>query len=273
MRKLLVEGPAAESISLFAEAVGIGTTCNPSAAYSYISHRLTRPPQNWHGHQVTSVHSWPTPLPSGGLLPDIEVLPPRYQGFARSGKETNKEVYEAISQAISLLSHVEANRVLLSAKWLIPIFGIEGIIESSFSSLTLPWVIFLSPKSVSRTLEAIVHESAHHELFLFEIILDAYGKWSLSSRHEFGESFYSPWRNEYRPAISVLHGAYVFSRIGMVLNHLNMKRSVGVGEDEIESDPSRIVSVLPFLEKTFRGSAFAPLVTSIYSSCERQAAA
>ena len=83
--------------------------------------------------------------------------------------------------------------------------------DMSFSDPELPFSIFVSiPKSdevfyIERLVESIIHESLHLQLTLIE------KKENLYSDKE--SKTYSPWKNEPRNSVGILHAVYVFSKL------------------------------------------------------------
>lgn len=82
-------------------------------------------------------------------------------------------------------------------------------LDISYSNPNLPFSIFISlckdSSSISslRVAESILHETMHLKLSLIETFSDIVDTKS-------SNLFYSPWREEKRPAQGVLHGLYVF---------------------------------------------------------------
>jgi HEXXH motif-containing protein len=82
--------------------------------------------------------------------------------------------------------------------------------DVSFSDPSLPFSIFISvPTAIRndaplRVAEAIIHETMHLQLSLFERLMPLVQPFECADRH------FSPWRNEYRDAAGILHGIYVF---------------------------------------------------------------
>lgn len=85
-------------------------------------------------------------------------------------------------------------------------------IDTSYSHPDLPFTIFVSVcqdtslKSDLRVAESILHEAMHLKLSLIEEIEPLVKPFT-------GNLYFSPWRDELRPAQGVLHGAFVFRAI------------------------------------------------------------
>jgi HEXXH motif-containing protein len=90
-----------------------------------------------------------------------------------------------------------------------------GIAFSIFVSLCKD----ISPLSDLRVAESILHEAMHLKLTLIEKIVPLV-------KVDTGNRYYSPWREELRPARGVLHGMFVFRTI------LDFFRGLGVPEGE-----------------------------------------
>lgn len=198
------------------------------------------------------------------LLNHEPFIPPQVSHLADYSKNVRDEIFDAITNVWPLLPEFEKKRTGQWCKYIVPIFGVKGLSETSFSNINSPNVIFLSPKSYLRTLEALIHESSHLELFSFEKYLDKIGVWDFEGRSNYHGYIWSPWRAENRPAIAVLHGAYVFSRVHMVVHRHDSKifetsESVNSGRKIIKS----IEQSLPSLNTAFNNSNFSPLLEEI----------
>lgn len=96
--------------------------------------------------------------------------------------------------------------------------------DVSFSEPHLPFSIFVSvPRQRSevyslRVAEAVVHEAMHLQLTLIELILPL-----IKSR---SRQYYSPWRGEFRDALGMLHGLYVFCVVNEFLRAMQTQASL-----------------------------------------------
>lgn len=96
--------------------------------------------------------------------------------------------------------------------------------DVSFSEPHVPFSIFVSmPRSRSavnalRIAEAIVHEAMHLQLTLIGLILPL-----IKSR---SRQYYSPWRGEFRDALGMLHGLYVFCIVNEFLRAMQTQASL-----------------------------------------------
>lgn len=85
-------------------------------------------------------------------------------------------------------------------------------IDVSYSHPDIPFSIFLtlcpeiSPDSILRVAEGILHEAMHLKLSLIEEVVPMINK---GTTH----TYFSPWRDELRPVRGVLHGLFVFRAI------------------------------------------------------------
>lgn len=83
--------------------------------------------------------------------------------------------------------------------------------DISFSDPAIPLSIFVSMPSsnskfhIERLVENIIHESLHLQLTLIEKQENIY--------RENKEKIYSPWKNEPRSNVGILHAVYVFSKL------------------------------------------------------------
>lgn len=88
-------------------------------------------------------------------------------------------------------------------------------VDISFSDPGLPFSAFVSvsgPSAVAgalRVAEALLHEAMHLQLTLAEAVVPLV---TVTER-----TYFSPWRNEYRTALGVLHALYVFRVIDAFL--------------------------------------------------------
>ena len=79
--------------------------------------------------------------------------------------------------------------------------------QFSFTLSNLPGLLFVGGSDrLLPIVEAIVHETGHARLHHANEIHPL-------ARGEQREEYYSPWRNDPRPATGVLHGAYVFALV------------------------------------------------------------
>ena len=84
--------------------------------------------------------------------------------------------------------------------------------DVSYSHPDIPFSIFVSisekktEEATLRIAESIIHEAMHLQLTLIENYIDLVKPNSTNK-------YYSPWRDEKRPARGVLHGLYVFRTI------------------------------------------------------------
>jgi HEXXH motif-containing protein len=85
-------------------------------------------------------------------------------------------------------------------------------VDVSYSHPEISDVIFVSvcrddsPHSQARVAESILHESMHLKLTLIERLVPLV-------KPNTGNTYFSPWRDEKRPARGVLHGLFVFRTI------------------------------------------------------------
>jgi len=94
----------------------------------------------------------------------------------------------------------------------------EPEFDVSYSHPDIPFTIFVSvgqkhsELDTIRLAEAILHETMHLKLTLIESHITFFNGGP--------QTFYSPWREEYRPVRGVLHGLYVFSAINDFLKKI-----------------------------------------------------
>jgi HEXXH motif-containing protein len=94
-----------------------------------------------------------------------------------------------------------------------PLLASDQHYDVSFSDPAIPFSVFVSApapcdrNSILRVAESLVHETMHLQLTLFEglsPLVDAASNWSM----------YSPWKQQERSALGILHGLYVFCILG-----------------------------------------------------------
>lgn len=135
-----------------------------------------------------------------GLVPDYE---------AGSGKQLSKlnKAFEVLAQVQPVLDCitklVRCVQVLKQE---------DAEIDLSYSSPKIPFTIFVSVCADDsiianlRVAESILHEAMHLKLTLIESITPLL-------LPDVGNMYFSPWREEKRPARGVLHGLFVFKAI------------------------------------------------------------
>lgn len=126
-----------------------------------------------------------------------------------------QEALEILSAAPTLLRTVS---IMVKALHLVD--PPEDNVDISFSDPALPFSAFVSvpvraTSGALRVAEALVHEAMHLQLTLIEEVTPLAGP--------SGNDFFSPWRNEYRTAIGVLHALYVFKVIHAFLDEASLR--------------------------------------------------
>jgi HEXXH motif-containing protein len=157
-------------------------------------------------------------------LPELEI--------ASSG------AWAKIKSALNLLDQVpRANDcVQLLVRCIQILSQADAEIDSSYSHPDIPFSIFVSVcadsslHSALRVAESILHEAMHLKLTLIEgvtplIVPNATGR------------YFSPWRNELRPAQGVMHGLFVFRAIldfyTTLVRQVSTAREIGYLQDRI----------------------------------------
>ncbi|HEV2912606.1 MAG TPA: HEXXH motif-containing putative peptide modification protein [Pyrinomonadaceae bacterium] len=135
-------------------------------------------------------------------------------------------VLDCLTDAITLITRVPslAATVTTLTKTLHIIRPEDDANDVSFSEPHIPFSIFVSVplkrqrNDALRVAESIVHEAMHLQLTLVERITPLI-------KHS-DKTYYSPWREEYRPIQGVLHASYVFRVIDEFLAHLQLESSL-----------------------------------------------
>ena len=122
-------------------------------------------------------------------------------------------------------------------------------IDISYSHPSIPFSIFLSICEDSsvisslRVAESILHESMHLKLTLLENIIPLVYS-------NTGNVFFSPWRDEKRPAHGVLHGLFVFRGIldffVLIKDYKEVKVAKGYIEDRIVQIKKELAKINDF---------------------------
>lgn len=126
-------------------------------------------------------------------------------------------------------------------------------IDISYSHPKIPFSIFVSVCEDNSTIsnlrvaESILHEAMHLKLTLIENVVPLVKPFT-------GNLYYSPWRDEDRPAQGVLHGLFVFRAIldyFLIIANLNYSQEVDkFVADRIESLKSEIRTLHEFSDCT-----------------------
>ena len=127
----------------------------------------------------------------------------------------NPFILTCFQEALQLLEYVVPSAMCIHAlvRSIIVLVPDNPDTDISYSHPAIPFSIFIScsaqPSNYQeiRLLEAILHEAMHLQLSLTERYIPLIE----SSRET--DLYYSPWRNENRPARGVLHGLFVFRAI------------------------------------------------------------
>jgi HEXXH motif-containing protein len=130
--------------------------------------------------------------------------------FYDAEQVSGSAISSCLREAVTILTKVPtlATTVAVLVKSLHIISPANDEWDVSFSEPHIPFSIFVSvpsrrvPHDALRVAEGIVHEAMHLQLTLVERVV------KLANPSQ--EKYYSPWRDEFRTAQSILHGLYVF---------------------------------------------------------------
>tara|TARA_X000001036_G_C20591802_1_gene771113 strand:+ start:114 stop:1127 length:1014 start_codon:yes stop_codon:yes gene_type:complete len=143
----------------------------------------------------------------------------------------NKHINEKYAQKI-LDDHISQAADAIDSDWInfikpiktityIYVPGFDSIPFFSGSNSRLFGAICLAEQSKPWiTAEVITHESAHHWLFLFE---DEHPNMSDGWNDK---ELYSPWREDPRPTMGILHGIYVFTNVCYALYKYHYNKNI-----------------------------------------------
>lgn len=150
--------------------------------------------------------------------PDFERLQNFYEEHGLSPLMTNEldanHVRNKLKGALTLLETVEPvyNSIRNLVKTIQVLRQDDAEIDTSYSHPNIPFSIFVSVcedaslLSSLRVAESILHESMHLQLTLIERVIDLI-------RPDIENYYFSPWRDENRPARGILHGLFVFRAV------------------------------------------------------------
>lgn len=186
------------------------------------------------------------------------------------GEINASQIVTCFQEALQLLEYVVPSSRCIHAlvRSIIVLAPDNPDTDISYSHPVIPFSIFIScsaqPSDYQeiRLLEAILHEAMHLQLSLVERyipLIESTGKTDL---------YYSPWRNEPRPARGVLHGLFVFRAIYEFFSILNIcphsapvKFYVNRRLERIAHEISSLASFPSSAALTVTGTQFAKQLT------------
>jgi hypothetical protein len=141
-------------------------------------------------------------------------------------------ILSCLEDALAIINQVPSlmRTVALLVRSLHVIKPADDDYDVSFSEPDVPFSIFVSvperriANDALRVAEAIVHEATHLQLTFFETHLP----FVTSSARQ----YLSPWRGEFRPASSILHGLDVFVSIEEFLGRLKLSSSADAQSEQ-----------------------------------------
>ena len=151
-------------------------------------------------------------------VPDFQRLKSFYDEHGLDPLTANeleaKHVVDKLQGALALLQRVEpvAASIGKLVKTLQVLRQDDTEMDTSYSHPEIPFSIFVSVcedaslLSSLRVAESILHEAMHLQLTLLENVIELI-------LPDSNNLYFSPWRDENRPARGILHGLYVFSAI------------------------------------------------------------
>jgi hypothetical protein len=190
--------------------------------------------------------------------------------FYSTAEIENTSVLECISDALNIISEIPT--LICSVQSLVRSLHVikppDADHDVSFSEPQIPFTIFVSvsPSRYGneslRLAEAIVHEAMHLQLSLIEksVVLCVPSQ----------KRFFSPWREEFRPAQGILHGLYVFTVINHFLRELSFPQDltghtldyVAIRRAEIARQLNAIQGFQKCADLTVIGSSFVSKLLS-----------
>ncbi len=184
----------------------------------------------------------------------------------------NPLILTCFQEALQLLEYVVPSAMCIHAlvRSIIVLAPDNLDTDISYSHPAIPFSIFIScsvqPSDYQeiRLLEAILHEAMHLQLSLIERyipLIESSGETDL---------YFSPWRNEDRPARGILHGLFVFRAIyeffSILLAHpqsASVKFYVNIRLERIAHEIGSLAGFPASAALTATGSLFAEQLTVI----------
>lgn len=166
---------------------------------------------------------------------------------------TNSSAPECVQEALSNLLQIPSisNTVNLLVANMHLLKPHDNGYDVSYSLPELPFSIFVSVPTqrvnfdALRVAESILHEAMHLQLSLIDKVVPLL-------ENTYDKEYFSPWRNEFRHPIGVLHGLYVFRVIQLYLRKLTLTGSANLYRIERIADIEKQISqVIEF--KDFEG--------------------
>lgn len=185
---------------------------------------------------------------------ECAVLIPRQLHAGLNAPEELCEYLEA-SERASALSQIAGCVIVLATKW-------GEVSQRSYSIGHLPGTIYIDwfPGLAVRSLEALVHESAH--CLLNELLEEDP---SCVEKLRSAPVVWSPWKEKFRPPFGLLHAAVAFSQVTLVFEQLLHNRFERSTHTYIRE---RMQSELGHLESS--RSDIEKILKSVSDCCLRQ---
>ena len=151
-------------------------------------------------------------------LPDFDSLQSFYEEHGLEPASESEEISNGslakLQSAIGVFDLLEPVKNCISTlvKSIQVLKQVDIEIDTSYSHPKIPFSVFVSVceddsiLSNLRVAESILHEAMHLKLTLIESVVELV-------KPDTGNFFYSPWREEKRPAQGILHGLFVFTAI------------------------------------------------------------
>ncbi|MFI0397498.1 MAG: aKG-HExxH-type peptide beta-hydroxylase [Thiolinea sp.] len=133
--------------------------------------------------------------------------------------------------------------------------------DVSFSDPKLPFSVFISIPTldskhyIERLVENIIHESLHLQLTLIEKHETLYNV----NQHK----IYSPWKNEPRNNVGIMHAVYVFSKLKHFWDKVRVSNSIDFSSSRVKA----IDMELKKIEKSKIEDFYSEKGNSLLSSC------
>jgi len=188
------------------------------------------------------------------LAHGIELLP-ETEWLSRNTSEKVFQAYQVLSKVPGVVDCVSA-----LVKSILVLYAEDAEYDLSYSHPDIPFSIFISlghdQSSLCnfRVAESILHESMHLKLTLIDQVTPLV---EINSK----QLFYSPWREEQRPANGILHGLFVFTAILQFYNSLDIsieaadvKSFITSRQDEISTQIVQLKNFQDCIDLTNEGA-------------------
>ena len=194
---------------------------------------------------------------------DASLCQPSFQCFPQitSGsavKQWGNDVQRA-AQWLDSCNMPNARSIVRWCRAMLGLVSPNQSIGSASRKEALGLVFLPAAASVYEMAECLLHESLHQHLFRLEMAAPLFAK-----ENDNSERYYSPWRQDSRPLIMVLHGAFVFAGVAEMyrcfLNICATNEDISIHEKNLYLRASESMQAVHILEKYAKTTSVGKLV-------------